>query len=64
MNLSPFAVFEAFVVLFSCYLRGWKARSVVHHLLFVLHAGYLAQVQPPRDQYVSVVDLDPLRPKY
>ncbi|XP_010861644.1 PREDICTED: actin-related protein 2 [Bison bison bison] len=27
-------------------------------------SGYLAQVQPPRDQYVSVVDLDPLRPNY
>lgn len=63
MNLSPFAVSEAFVVLFSCFLREWKARSAVHHLRFVLHAGNLAQVQPRRDQYVSVVDLDPLRPK-
>lgn len=58
MSLSPFAVF---VFLFSCFLRGRETRSAAHHLLFVLHAGNLAQVQPRRDQCVPVVDLAPFK---
>lgn len=43
-----------FVFLF---LKKREVRSTAHHLVFVLHAGILAQVQPHEDQHVPLNDL-------